>query len=327
MALPYGLLGGQLCVSPETDEEYLLMDEVIAARTELTESNLRDQLQHELKSLAAAAQRRGKLALGWYVSGVGEDLQLDGEDLSLHQEIFPNPWQVVLLHDNSSGTERGAFVRYTSMTDRSYAIPFFELLADSTADELTEPRTALQWVNYRPQEPVSPLDEIEIARLRASVSPPKRSGLRDWLASWRGFEREPKPLGERRAPRGTSIATSSSVVAEMAPTNAVGQAATVSEALPTDAAAFSNDARIDVSPGGAAEPQADPPRPIASDGREAEIDERLVFINGRLVVYASQTPTDASENSRPSSLWRKGLVIFAVLALAVLGLIGFRLSV
>jgi hypothetical protein len=296
MTLPYGLLAGQRCLAPGTGVEYLLVDDITPARRELTESDLRSQLKSELRSLSSSAGRRGKLAFGWYVSGLGEELQLDGEDLSLHREMFPDPWQVVLLHDNSSGLERGAFVRYSSMTNRSYALPFFEVLADAVPD-VDEARTALQWTNYRSLEPVTPLDKNDIARLIGvgSLASTKKSRLWDWLSS-RRINDAPHDRAAEHVPR------------------------------PTDDA-FPNRNEIG-APGAAPNQSLRLPHvpPIASTADQPEISERVVFIDGQLAVYSAQTPPDTNANQRPSLLRRVGLAFAGALVLALLVLFGLRLS-
>src|SRR5689334_7087540 len=149
--MPYGILAGQFCVCPERGEKYLLIDDVRPARAELSDRNFADGLRSELRSLADQAARRGKLLIGWYISGTGDDLPLEAEDLDSHPEMFPEAWQVVLLHYNSDGTDRAALLRFESMTQRLYASPFFEMLPDggeakSDGGDLV---TVLTWVNHR----------------------------------------------------------------------------------------------------------------------------------------------------------------------------------
>jgi hypothetical protein len=171
--MPYGILAGQFCVCPETGEKYLLIDDVRPARAELTDQNFADGLRTELRSLADLAARRGKLLIGWYISGTGDDLRLDAEDLDLHREMFPEAWQVVLLHDNADGVERAALMRFESMTQRLYASPFFEMRSDSTEARSGDADlvTVLSWANHRTDQNPSPRSEAQPATAREYSKP------------------------------------------------------------------------------------------------------------------------------------------------------------
>jgi hypothetical protein len=171
--MPYGILAGQFCVCPETGEKYLLIDDVRPARAELTDRNFADGLRTELRSLADQAARRGKLLIGWYISGTGDDLRLEHEDLDLHREMFPEAWQIVLLHDNADGTERAALMRFESMTQRLYASPFFEMLSEpaeskSGGGDLV---TVLPWTNHRADQNPSRHSEAQPVAVREHSQP------------------------------------------------------------------------------------------------------------------------------------------------------------
>jgi len=186
--LPYGLLAGQLCVCPKTNNRYLLIDDVAPADAELTDSDIAIRLPAALRALAIDAVERGKLPIGWYVSAMGEDLRLDGEDLDLHRRIFPEPWQVVLLHDNSAGVERAAFMRFESMTQRLYASPFFEQLPESGSRAPAADTTVMRWVNYRSDQVDSPRMADEPIAIHTVVEPGARS------AAPLRVETEPAPI-------------------------------------------------------------------------------------------------------------------------------------
>jgi hypothetical protein len=171
--MPYGILAGQFCVCPETGEKYLLIDDVRPARAELTDRNFADGLRTELRSLADQAARRGKLLIGWYISGTGDDLRLEHEDLDLHREMFPEAWQIVLLHDNADGTERAALMRFESMTQRLYASPFFEMLPDAAESKSGggDLVTVLPWANHRADQNPSRHSEAQPAAVREYSKP------------------------------------------------------------------------------------------------------------------------------------------------------------
>jgi hypothetical protein len=315
--LPYGLLAGDVCVSPESNVRYLLLDDVTPARTELSEVDIKSQLTTELRSLVGAAQSRGKIPIGWYIGGIGDDLQLDSEDLSLHREIFPEAWQVVLLHDDTASEERGAFLRHAQGSNRLYAVPFFELLPDSTGMSVAERETALHWVNYHSDAPVS--------RLRASGRAPAGSAARafrstsrniaSWLASWRrSIARMSPPWGGPSLP--DVGATPSSITAR-----------------PSTKLASRSIRGVDV---------ATPPRAVVAQSpvvaleavRPAQItpesapDESLrgvfVFLNGELVGYSPDFRRDDAK--RPSIAWRRLLLLVVIVALAVIAIVAVRAS-
>ena len=85
--LPFGLLSGALCLAPESKTHYLLIDEATAARRALTADEPLEQLSTELRALAAEAESGQKLALGWYLGGMDDDLEVDPEVAALHPEL------------------------------------------------------------------------------------------------------------------------------------------------------------------------------------------------------------------------------------------------
>ena len=128
LPLPFGLLAGDICVCPQTKLEYLLVDTVSHARVELGGDDPYGQLAEELQSLASEQSRKRKVAIGWYLGGLADDLTLDDDVTRLHEQLFPERWQLALVRGATSGAERGAFLRYESIWNRWYSIPFFEFL-------------------------------------------------------------------------------------------------------------------------------------------------------------------------------------------------------
>jgi hypothetical protein len=313
--LPFGLLAGEVCVSPESNVRYLLVDEVTPARTELSELDVKSQLNTELRSLASDAHDRGKVPIGWYIGGIGDDLQLDSEDLSLHREIFPEPWQVVLLHDDTASEERGAFLRYAQGSNRLYSVPFFELLSDSTRTNGVPRKTALRWANYHSDAPVSRLPESD----GTAGGPPARvfrsKNIASWLASWRkSIARMSPPWGAPSLP-GVS-ATPRSITTHPWAKLAARSADTVDVATPPRAI-------VAQSPGVALEAVRS-----AEIEPDSGLDESLggvfVFINGELVGYSPESLQNAPK--RPSIPWRRLLLLVVILALAVLAIVAVRAS-
>ena len=186
-ALPFGLLAGALCVCPVTKLEYLLIDQITPSSSELTAEDPAGQLATELRALASSVERKGKVPIGWYMGGMDGELDLDAEAASMHREVFPHAFQVVLLHHESSRVERAAFIRYAVMSARFYPIPFVELLPESSSrGRPSEHRTAVRWTNYRTAEPVERLDTSPAtprqpapANERPMSSP--RNSVKAWL--------------------------------------------------------------------------------------------------------------------------------------------------
>ena len=314
--LPYGLLAGELCVSPERNAQYLFLDEVTPARNELTEVDLKSQLEAELRSLASDAESRGKIPIGWYVGGIGEDLQLDGEDLSLHREVFPEPWQLVLLHDDTAGDERGAFLRYARASKHLYAIPFFELLPDPSRANATKRRTALHWVNYRPDAPVSRLVETDgtLTRGTSRGSQARSKNIASWISSWRqSVARFSPPWGGASLPDDSAP---SSLAVQPSTEPASRPARAVNVATPPRAAVVQS------------------PVVAVEAVRSAEVNSTLVpqeslegvfvFINGELVGYSADVHREPPKHSRVAR--RRLLLVVLIVVCVALAIVALRAS-
>jgi hypothetical protein len=213
--LPFGLLAGDVCLCPHTQVEYLLIDTVTRARIELTDDDPYAQLSEELRSLISEQAKHQRLAIGWYLGGLADDLTLDSEATDVHRELFPERWQIALLHGELSGAERGALVRFERTGNYWYSIPFFEEW-NGAGRTKGERHTALRWANYRADEPTLPLDELEGRGRTANVASPSWLGSRDFSAflqprRWAGrrtpdrslepsLDRSPEPSLERTSP-------------------------------------------------------------------------------------------------------------------------------
>jgi hypothetical protein len=193
--LPFGLLAGDVCVCPQTKLEYLSVDTVARARVELGGDDPYAQLADELQSLALEQTGKGKAPIGWYLGGLADDLTLDDDVTRLHEQLFPERWQLVLVRGAVSGAERGAFLRYESIWRRWYSIPFFEFLPERAEQKKGERRTAIRWENYRADEPARPLDESDVS-VRSVNAAPRPS----WGARLFGASLEPLRGAERGTP-------------------------------------------------------------------------------------------------------------------------------
>ena len=195
LPLPFGLLAGDICVCPQTKLEYLLVDTVPRARVELGGDDPYAQLAEELQSLASEQSGKRKAAIGWYLGGLADDLTLDDDVTRLHEQLFPERWQLALVRGAASGAERGAFLRYESIWHRWYSIPFFEFLPERAGQKKGERRTAIRWENYRADEPVRPMDESEVSVPSVNAAPRP-----SWEARLFGASLEPLRGTERGMP-------------------------------------------------------------------------------------------------------------------------------
>lgn len=317
--LPFGLLAGGLYTCSQTKLVYLLVDSVIPSRTDVAPDDPRAQLAASLRALAAEATRRKKLVIGWYLGRMEPEAQLDPEVDSLHQELFPEQWQVLLVDDASAGSGTGAFMRFESIGKKYYAIPFWEELFQRAAREKAEVRrTAIHWTNYNTTEPVSPLDAptaVAIAAANGSSAPPGRR-LRDWLA----------PL--RRAVNGAPAM-------HVSARRVVDEAAQTSLSIPPQipgALAQGRDLSSRRATQEPLQPAVENGAPPQSDSSavkptgEAHADLEVppptrhqVFINGEMITFSEWAPGDR-EDLQLASQWNRRIIMvpaFAAIALLV----------
>lgn len=205
--VPFGLLTGQYCVTPDTKIEYLLIDEVRPAFTTLSSSDPTAQLAAELRSLRSDATRLRKLVLGWYIGGMDDDLRLDPDVTDLHRELFPEPWASVLVRNEATEIQLGAFFRYQPVTAQLYSIPFFELVPDPPRRAgSAELRTVVRWANYRARESVLPL-----ASPPSPTTPtPRPSAAGSWkeaFSEWVERLRSGSKQGDENAESSASVST------------------------------------------------------------------------------------------------------------------------
>lgn len=160
----YGLLTGQLCEEPESKAPYVLIEGITRA---VAPDNAMDPLAAraaELRTLAANAERNGRVPIGWYRGPAAVVPSASRDDMVLHRTLFPHPWQAMLLTDGADRASVGAFVRVEPVQLRAYAIPFLEVLPTGrkgSKDRML--RTAMVWSNYASTQAVVPLTETELA--------------------------------------------------------------------------------------------------------------------------------------------------------------------
>jgi hypothetical protein len=314
-SLPFGLLAGKLCVCPQTKLLYLLLDDVTRSRSELSdEEDLRSQIKAELQALTSDAVEREKMIVGWYIGGIGEDLKLDSGTIGLHRELFPEPWQVVLVHDTESGTEKGAFVRAEPFSDRTYPTPFFEALPEKAArGKGGEHLTTLRWINYRSAEPVSPLTDAMLAELAATGG---RAVLPSpWRARWSKFFR-PAALTVHAEGAPRSELKARQINPAPSPTgSASSRSGVTSETLSSPPVrVVSPVTSVDTVP-----EEAEPTARAEASESSAEVlgPVQYIFIEGDLVAFAEAPSLQANGQDTPWPSRHRHLAV-AILATVVL---------
>ena len=276
LPLPFGLLAGDVCICPDTKLEYLLVDTVARARIELGEDDPYAQLAEELQSLVEEQTRQRKVAVGWYLGGLADDLTLDADVTLLHGQLFPERWQVALVRGAESGVERGAFLRYESIWSRWYSIPFMEFLSERAGHKKGELRTGIRWTNYRTDQPARPLDEFEVSVRRANAAPRPSWGSRVFGGSLEPFLR----VGRNSPGRGTPRHAAQRTQATSAPAR---QESPIVSPPPMAPAATAPRPTVMVPP-----PRSEPPREITPPPRRAPDPARVVPDERKVTVQLDQ---------------------------------------
>jgi len=320
LPLPFGLLAGDVCVCPQTKLEYLLVDTISRAGVELGGEDPYAQLADELQSLASGQSRKHKVAIGWYLGGLADDLTLDADVTRLHELLFPERWQLALVRGAASGAERGAFLRYESIWTRWYSIPFFEFLPERAGQKKGERRTAIRWENYRADEPARPLDESQ-ASVQSVEAVPRPS----WGARLLGASRElrvaPTPELKIASTAQLQVATPSAVkpvrsaevraTAMVAPTVVAPTVVAPTVAAPTVVAPT------------VASPTVASPAETRVAREEPEPEVQHVFIDGMLVParLAPELSQEPGLSPGPDRIMRTSSVVAGALLFLAVGLL------
>lgn len=172
--VPFGLLLGSMCLAPEAPGTYLLVNDMTPSMADLTPEDPMAQLTEALQALVTAAARRRSLVIGWYIGGMGDDLSLDEEILTMHRQLFREPWHVLLVHGRAAGVAQGTFLRHDPVELRMFPAPFSEALSDWKRRKTSgETPSAVQWPSYRASRPVVPLQaqrsKPEAPRIRSDT--------------------------------------------------------------------------------------------------------------------------------------------------------------
>lgn len=138
-----GFLLGNLYLCPNTDRQYLMIDQ--STRAHFIESS-DVHLAFRLDTWAHLAEELngkflGKLVVGWYHSHPRMDVFLSGYDVAIHEERFPESWTTALVIEPEKN--RGGFFRWQDGKLNPRApFEFYELVARRAEGSVVD------WTNH-----------------------------------------------------------------------------------------------------------------------------------------------------------------------------------
>jgi proteasome lid subunit RPN8/RPN11 len=130
-----------------TDEQFILVEGVIPARHVRQGATFLTFTQDTLVTMNDELEKHypGKQLVGWYHTHPRMAVFLSGYDVFLHQNFFPEPWQVALVMEPHS-IQGGFFIRQQDgHFDPKQYFGFYEVQA--AAD-----RNVVHWTNLQPEE-------------------------------------------------------------------------------------------------------------------------------------------------------------------------------
>lgn len=138
-----GLLGGTLLRSPEREILFPTVSRLVPIpRLEPGEAGRRI-FEQALARARAHLASVGEIVVGWYRSRPHVGRRLLPGDERLMLELFNQPWQTTLV---ISPDAHGSFFRYKREAERSFAVPFYELMDEG--DEVDVDASVLPFVGY-----------------------------------------------------------------------------------------------------------------------------------------------------------------------------------
>jgi hypothetical protein len=140
-----GLLGGVLARSPERGFLYPTATRIVPLATlepgEAGRQVFHEALHRARKHLATC----GEQVVGWYRSRAQVGRRLLPGDERLMLEHFAEPWHTTLI---ISPEGHGAFFRYKREAERSFTVPFYELMDEETPASVEH--SVMAFVGYAP---------------------------------------------------------------------------------------------------------------------------------------------------------------------------------
>ena len=162
-----GLLGGTMTRSPERGILFPTISRLVPIpRLEPGEAG-RLSFDQALARARVHLSTCGEAVVGWYRSRPHVGRRLLAGDERLMLELFNEPWQTTLVF---SPDGHGSFFRYKREAERSFAVPFYELMDEG--DEVDVESSVLPFVGYEPTSraaypDASPVELEEALRLES----------------------------------------------------------------------------------------------------------------------------------------------------------------
>ncbi|MFN2400266.1 MAG: hypothetical protein ABR543_16760, partial [Gemmatimonadaceae bacterium] len=153
--------------SPELGERYMVISSIVPAPLPVS-----DPEAHPADGSWESGPvdlPRGETVLGWYRTRAAAGSQLSAEDSALHQEFFPDPWQIALILVPASERPAGSFYRLERKVNRSFITPFYELLHTRPRRDEAAKRTCIMWESYLTDEEIVPLEDRDVLSSASSI--------------------------------------------------------------------------------------------------------------------------------------------------------------
>jgi hypothetical protein len=184
-----GLLLGHRFRCSRTGVTYEVAERALplAATDEVDDVPLGEKVREAMRAELAA----GGSIVGWYARRPQVGTRVSRIDEEAHRTVFPEAWQAMLALDPDPAVPTGAFFLYSGKAERSYQIPFHELIAERDMPVKGQSKqSVMRWCNYGTPEVIVPAGRAERERLIApdveggeARSPVERmiAQLRGWM--------------------------------------------------------------------------------------------------------------------------------------------------
>ncbi|MCL7976592.1 MAG: hypothetical protein M8863_04720 [marine benthic group bacterium] len=152
---PFGYLVGDLCEDPTANRRFVIVTQVVPARFPFQEAQP-EQISGEASvALKLEADRKRGVLVGWYHAHSAGEPILTAADVSTHERLFPDPWQVAILFVSDPDRPAGATFRRTPEgLDGELPLPFYEMVTNESLLAKGVRRSRIDWEN------VSTLDKV-----------------------------------------------------------------------------------------------------------------------------------------------------------------------
>jgi len=146
-----GALVGRWLLDAETAQPFIVIESALPARHTRHGSTFLTFTQDSLVAFHDDLDRRypGRELVGWFHTHPRMGVFLSGYDLWLHENFFPNPWQVALVIEPHT-SQGGFFVKQADgrLDPRRY-FGFYEILRVGR-------QSVVRWTNLRPEAAPQP---------------------------------------------------------------------------------------------------------------------------------------------------------------------------